>query len=76
MKRRIPSRAAPGGGNSGATIYFEHTRIGTYAKVAAIDSESGAEVSIMGPASADPRMLEQAALRKLDAHLRRRQIDR
>lgn len=76
MKRRTPSRAAPGGGNSGSTVYFEHTRIGVYAKVAAIDAESGAEVSIMGPASADPRMLEQAALRKLDARLRRGKIKR
>jgi putative ubiquitin-RnfH superfamily antitoxin RatB of RatAB toxin-antitoxin module len=62
-----------GDGTTGATVYFEHTQIGAYAKVAAIDAQSGAEVSIMGPATADPRMLEQAALRKLEAFLRRRE---
>lgn len=67
-RRRPPSDREARSGE----IYFEHFRIGVFAKVSAVDAASGEEVSIVGPASADPRMLEEAALRKLASRLNRR----
>jgi hypothetical protein len=52
-------------------IYFEHRVVGRHAKVTAIDSLTHEEVSVFGPASANPRDLETLALRKLQARLDR-----
>jgi hypothetical protein len=52
-------------------VYFEFTAIGSVAKVVAIDSETGIEVSVMGPASAAQRDLERLALQKLRLRLAR-----
>ncbi len=49
--------------------YFEFTRLGAFVKVAAIDGETGIEVTVMGPASAAPSHLERLALAKLKARL-------
>ncbi|MBI1244141.1 MAG: hypothetical protein GC202_03970 [Alphaproteobacteria bacterium] len=51
---------------------FEFHRIGAFVKVTAIDAETGVEVSIVGPASANEALLSANARRKLDAALRRR----
>ncbi|HXK53081.1 MAG TPA: hypothetical protein PK405_00185 [Hyphomicrobiales bacterium] len=70
--RHLPTNRTPRAQDaSGADVYFERTQIGIYAKVAAIDAATRVEVTVMGPASANPRTLEQAALRKLNARLRR-----
>ena len=66
-RRRMPSGREPRPGE----VYFEHIRIGVSSKVSAIDAATGVEVTIIGPASADLRMLEAAALRKLKARLAR-----
>ena len=50
---------------SGREVLIEIVTIGAYAKVAAIDSATGTEISITGPANADLAALESAALRKL-----------
>ncbi|HUG60642.1 MAG TPA: serine hydroxymethyltransferase [Methylomirabilota bacterium] len=50
-------------------IYFEHVIVGRHAKVTAIDSQTNVEVSVFGPASANPRDLETLALRKLQFRL-------
>jgi hypothetical protein len=52
-------------------IYFEITRVGATAKVAAIDGASGVEVCVFGPAHASERELKQLALAKLRARLAR-----
>ena len=52
-------------------VYFEFTAIGAVVKVAAIDATTGVEVSMMGPASAAQSDLEQLALAKLKARLKR-----
>jgi hypothetical protein len=54
-------------------VYFEFTAIGNAVKVVAIDSLTGIEVSAMGPASASQADLQQLALQKLKARLRREQ---
>ena len=54
-------------------VYFEFIAIGTSVKVTAIDSLTAIEVSIMGPASAAQADLEQLALQKLKARLKREQ---
>jgi hypothetical protein len=50
-------------------VYFEFTRVGACVKVAAIDGESGIEVTVIGPAAAAPSDLERLALAKLKARL-------
>jgi hypothetical protein len=50
----------------GREVLIEITVLGTYAKVTAIDSASGTEVSVMGPANAPRASLQAAALNKLD----------
>ncbi len=50
-------------------IYFEHVIVGRTARVSAIDPETMTEVTVVGPAGASPRDLEQLALRKLEARL-------
>jgi hypothetical protein len=52
-------------------VYFEFTAIGKVVKVTAIDSLTGIEVSAMGPSSAAQADLQQLALQKLKARLRR-----
>jgi hypothetical protein len=47
-------------------VLIEIVKVGAYAKVSAIDSATGTEVSIIGPATADRASLEAAALNKLD----------
>ena len=49
----------------GREVLIEIVTVGAYAKVAAIDSATGTEVSITGPAAAERSALEAAALRKL-----------
>ncbi len=51
---------------------FEFHRIGAFVKVTAIDTETGIEVSIVGPSNGGETMLRANALRKLEAALRRR----
>jgi hypothetical protein len=51
---------------SGREVLIEIITIGAYAKVAAIDSATGTEISITGPADAERSTLEAAALRKLE----------
>jgi len=50
-------------------VYFEFIAIGPTVKVTAIDSLTGTEVVVMGPASAAKADLEQLALQKLKARL-------
>jgi hypothetical protein len=61
--------AAEGGGRD---VYFEFTVIGRTVKVSAIDSATGLEVSVVGPASASQADLQRLALQKLKAQLGRR----
>ena len=51
-------------------IYFEFVAIGRHVKVCAIDSASGTEVSVMGPATASRADLQRLALQKLQARLK------
>lgn len=51
--------------------YFEFTYQGAYVKVAAIDADSGLEVSIVGPVETPQSELEKLALKKLDFVRRR-----
>jgi hypothetical protein len=53
-------------------VYFEFTAIGRTVKVSAIDSATGLEVSVVGPASALQSDLQRLALQKLKAQLSRR----
>jgi len=57
---------------SGREVFIEITTIGAYAKVVAIDSTTGTEVSITGPADASRATLEAGALRKLQFVLNKR----
>jgi hypothetical protein len=52
-------------------VYFEFTAIGASVKAVAIDSATGIEVSIVGPASAARADLERLALQKLKVRLAR-----
>jgi hypothetical protein len=52
-------------------VYFEFTPVGSVVKVAAVDSATVIEVSVMGPASAPQAVLERLALQKLKARLAR-----
>ena len=54
-------------------MYFEFVAIGNVVKVTAIDSQTGIEVSAMGPASSSQADLQQLALQKLKARLKREQ---
>ena len=71
---------APAGGRNGVSeamaereIIFEIRRIGMVAKATAVDVASGIEASITGPANAAEVSLREAARRKLEYVLRRRQ---
>lgn len=50
-------------------VLFEFTIVGDYMRAAAIDTETGIEVVVMGPASAPREGLEAIALRKLERAL-------
>jgi hypothetical protein len=52
-------------------VYFEFVAIGNVVKVTAIDSVTGTEVSAMGPTSASQADLQQLALQKLKARIKR-----
>jgi len=52
-------------------VYFEFTALGSAVRVAAIDSVTGIEVVIVGPANASAADLERLALMKLKARLAR-----
>ena len=55
-------------------VYFEFVAIGNVVKVTAIDSQTGTEVSAMGPASSSQADLQQLALQKLKARIKREQL--
>jgi hypothetical protein len=50
-------------------VYFEFIALGRSVRVAAIDSVTGIEVTIVGPAGAARADLERVALRKLMVRL-------
>jgi hypothetical protein len=50
-------------------VYFEFKAVGSVMRVAAIDAETGIEVTVMGPVSASQADLERLALQKLKARL-------
>jgi hypothetical protein len=52
-------------------VYFEFTALGSAVRVAAIDSATGIETVIVGPANASAADLERLALNKLKARLAR-----
>ena len=51
---------------AGREIYVEFVMLGNTVKATAIDSQSGLEASIVGPASAARVTLAEAARRKLE----------
>lgn len=53
-------------------IIFEFQRVGGYVKVSAVDTQTSAEVSIVGPPSAGQVQLERLAAQKLEYVLQRR----
>lgn len=57
-------------------IIFEFQRVGGYVKVSAVDTETSAEVSIVGPPSAGQVELERLAARKLEYVLAKRAAGR
>jgi hypothetical protein len=59
------------GDDGGREVYFEFTAIGSTVKVIAIDSVTGIEVTVMGPATATKTDLQRLALQKLKARLAR-----
>ena len=56
-------------------VLFEIVTLGDYAKITAIDPVTGTEVSLSGPANADPAALKAVAMRKLDYVLKRKSGD-
>jgi hypothetical protein len=56
-------------GEGDREVYFEFTAIGAVVKVAAIDAQTGLEVSVMGPVGAPRADLQRLALQKLRARL-------
>jgi hypothetical protein len=58
-------------GEEGREVFFEIVTIGAYAKVSAIDSVTGTEVSIIAPAGGDEASLKAAALSKLEYVLKK-----
>ena len=55
-------------------VYFEFVAIGNVVKVTAIDSLTGTEVSAMAPANAARADLQQLALQKLKARIKREEL--
>jgi hypothetical protein len=58
----------------GREVLIEIALIGAYAKVTAIDSMTGTEVSIMGPSNAPRASLQAAALSKLEFVLKKKTV--
>ena len=56
-------------GDADREVYFEFTAIGAVVKVAAIDAQTGLEVTVMGPAGAPRADLQRLAMQKLKARL-------
>ena len=56
-------------GEGDREVYFEFTALGAVVKVAAIDAQTGLEVSVMGPVGAPRADLQRLALQKLKARL-------
>jgi len=63
----MPKTRSPGG----REVLIEIVTLGAYAKVTAIDSATGTEVSIAGPSSAQRASLEAAAISKLEFVLKK-----
>lgn len=59
------------GGEARREVLFEFTAVGPVMKVAAIDAESGIEVTVMGPVHASRADLQKLALAKLKKRLSR-----
>lgn len=57
--------------SNGNEIFVEFVVQGAVVKATAIDSKSGVEVSIVGPAHAPRATLQAAAVRKLDYVLKK-----
>jgi len=57
---------------AGREILIEIVTLGAYAKASAIDSTTGIEVSVTGPASGSRASLEAAAVAKLEFVLKKR----
>lgn len=57
---------------SGREVLIEIVTLGTYAKVTAIDSATGTEISMTGPANAPRASLEAAAVSKLEFVLKKK----
>jgi hypothetical protein len=57
--------------SGGREVFIEIVTLGAYAKVSAIDSETGTEVSVTTPASAGRAAMEAAAVAKLEFVLRK-----
>jgi hypothetical protein len=57
--------------DDGREVYFEFMAIGSTVRVTAIDSVTGIEVVTMGPKTASQSDLQQLALAKLKARLKR-----
>jgi hypothetical protein len=56
---------------NGREVLIEIVTLGTFAKVTAIDSATGTEVSVTGPANASRASLEAAAMSKLQFVLKK-----
>jgi hypothetical protein len=57
---------------NGREVLIEIVTLGTYAKVTAIDSATGTEVSLTGPSNAPRASLEAAAVSKLEYMLKKK----
>jgi hypothetical protein len=56
-------------GEGDREVYFEFTAVGAVVRVAAIDAETGLEVTVMGPVGAPRADLQRLAMQKLKASL-------
>lgn len=56
----------------GREVLIEIVTLGTFAKVTAIDSATGTEVSVTGPSNASRASLEAAAVSKLEFVLKKK----
>lgn len=65
VRRKSPSSGPQESGKS-REVYFELYPVGDSMKVSAIDSATGIEVSIVGPANLPQSELERVALNKLN----------
>jgi hypothetical protein len=53
-------------------VLIEIITVGAYAKVSAIDAETGTEVSVTAPANLDELILREAAIKKLEYVLKKK----